>query len=160
MIALKSTMLQGAGFFLRRLVLFASLPLDPWPFLTLTTLWPLVQTRSCPILHNWPAGMRRHNQCFTEEARTISSPCLVCDPRSIPGSQNSDAASFLPHQVPARPWATEADYTAGSSSLDGKTSPGWDCVYKVLRPPQVLCWDCVYKVSTSWRGTACEWAAW
>ena len=41
--------------------------------------------------------------------------------------------------MPARPWATEADYTAGSSSLDGKTSPGlvvglcWDCWD---------CWDC------------------
>ena len=51
-IALKSTLLQGAGFFLRRLVLFASLPLDPRSFLTLMTLWPPVQTRSCPILHN------------------------------------------------------------------------------------------------------------
>ena len=53
--------------------------------------------------------------------------------------------------MPARPWATEADYTAGSSSLDGKTSLGRVllglCVQSLQRPPQVLCWDCVYKVS-------------
>ena len=59
---------------------------------------------------------------------------------------------FLPHQVPARPWATEADYTAGSSSPDGKTSLGLVlglCVQSLQRPPQVLCWDCVYRVSSS-----------